>query len=116
MTLDHLRIIHQSMIRIIRRLSLGELMPGQASTAAVKPNPEVTIAVVDPYEKSCDDLLATVADIRDLNTQSRYTHPWFGSLNASGWHAMSASHIGIHRVQIERILAGLPAVQERIPA
>jgi hypothetical protein len=107
MVLDHLRIVHGSMIRIFGALMKGVVPPGQASTATVKPSPVVTDAVVAEYEKSCDDLLAIVAAAPDLKTSARYVHPWFGALDAAGWHALAAGHIKIHRVQIERIIAGL---------
>jgi hypothetical protein len=113
MTLDHLRIIHHSIIRVVDALSRGVALPGKGSTAAVKPSPQATIAVVPEYEQSCDALLATVAGVEDLKTEKRYEHPWFGLLDAGGWHALAAGHIGIHRVQIERIIGGLPAVQRR---
>jgi len=111
MTLDHLRIVHQSMIRVIGALSKGVELEGRASTANVKPGPQVTAAVVAGYEKSCDDLLAAVEVVENLNTPQRYAHPWFGPLNAAGWHALAAEHHGIHRVQIQRIIQGLSAVQ-----
>ena len=111
MTLDHLRIIHNAVIRIITALTEGMALPGQASTAAVKPDPDVTAAIVAGYEQSCDDLLAKVARAGDLNTAARFAHPWFGPLNAAGWHALAAQHLGLHRVQIERIIAGLRASQ-----
>jgi len=107
MTLDHLRIVHQGMIRVIGALTKGVKPPGAASTANVKPSPQATSAVLLEYEKSCDELLATVASAPQLKTVLRYTHPWFGPLDASGWHALAASHIGIHRVQIERVLQGV---------
>jgi hypothetical protein len=109
MTLDHLRIMHGGISRIISALAKGIKPPGAASTAAVKPSPEVTDAVVAEYEKSCDELLATVAAAGNLKTTVRYGHPWFGPLNAAGWHAMASMHLAIHRVQIERIVAGLSA-------
>jgi hypothetical protein len=109
MTLDHLRIVHGSIIRVIGALIKGISPPGAAGTAAVKPNPEVTAAAVTAFEKSCDDLLALVASIKDLNTEARYTHPWFGSLDAAGWHAMAGTHIAIHRKQLEQIVKGLAA-------
>ena len=109
MTLDHLRIIHGSMIRIIGALAKGVKPPGKASTAAVKPSPQVTGTVVAEYEKSCDDLLAKVAAVGNLKTSLRYAHPWFGPLDAAGWHALASNHMGIHRVQIERIIQGLSA-------
>ena len=103
MTLDHLRIIHNSMNRIIDALTRGVSLPGKGSTAAVKPSPLATIAVMPEYEQSCDTLLATVAAAGNLKTEKRYEHPWFGLLDAAGWHALAAGHIRIHRVQIERI-------------
>jgi hypothetical protein len=109
MTLDHLRIIHGGMNRIIGTLVKGVKPPGTASTASVKPSPQATGAVVAEYEKSCDDLLATIAAAGDLRTLVRHAHPWFGPLDAAGWHALAASHLGIHRVQIERIVGGLEA-------
>ncbi len=109
MTLDHLRIVNHSLTRVIGALTQGVTPEGQASTAKVKPSAQVTGDVVASYEKSCDDLLATVAAAGDLQTPLRYAHPWFGPLNAAGWHALAASHMGIHRVQIQRIIQGLPA-------
>lgn len=107
MTLDHLRIVHGHLIRVIEALTKGRVPEGEASTAAVKPSPEATAAVAAAYENSCETLLATVAAAPDLKTKVRYAHPWFGPLDAAGWHALAAGHLGIHRVQIERILQGL---------
>jgi hypothetical protein len=108
MALDHLRIVHVNLARVIDALTRGVKLEGAASTAAVKPDPQVTAAVRAEYERSCDALLATVTAAGNLNTAARYAHPWFGPLNAAGWHALSAGHLAIHRTQIERILQGLP--------
>jgi hypothetical protein len=107
MTLDHLRIVNVGITRTIGALLKGVVPPGKASTAAVKPGPNVTGAVVAEYEASCDALLAQAAAASDLRTSARFAHPWFGPLNAFGWLAMAGNHMGIHRVQIERILNGL---------
>ncbi len=109
MTLDHLRIVNCELARVIGALTNGIVPKGQASTAAVKPSQVVTVDVIANFEKSCDALLATVAAAPDLNTEARFSHPWFGPLNAAGWHALAGIHMGIHRVQIERILKGLPS-------
>ncbi|MEI6084119.1 MAG: DinB family protein [Verrucomicrobiota bacterium] len=108
MTLDHLRIVHHEMARIIGALTKGVMPAGTASTAAVKPTSTVTAGVVADYEKSCDTLLELVAASGNLKTSLRFAHPWFGPLDAAGWHALSAGHLRIHRVQIQRILHGLP--------
>ena len=107
MTLDHLRIMHGAFARIIETLGRGEVPPGKVSTANVKPGPDVTASVVEQYEQSCDAVLAAAERVPDLNTAARLEHPWFGPLNAAGWHAIAPTHLEIHRKQIQRIVAGL---------
>lgn len=111
MTLDHLRIVNHGITNTINSL-VKEISPNRvASTAAVKPSASVDATIRDAYEKSCDVLLATVSAAPDLKTKARFAHPWFGPLDASGWHAMAGSHLSIHRKQIERIIAGLNALK-----
>ena len=57
---------------------------------------------------SIDTRHTAVAAAAHLKTELSYAHPWFGPLDAAGWHALAAGHLAIHRVQIERILKGLP--------
>ncbi len=105
MTLDHLRIVHHAFIGVIGTLAMEQVPEGEASTAAVKPDPGVTMDVIAEYEASCDALLATLANVRSFKTRARFPHPWFGPMDAHGWHALAGGHMSIHRVQIERILA-----------
>jgi hypothetical protein len=107
MTLDHLRIVHESIARVIISLTAGTIPPGAASTTAVKPSPAAGPAALAEFEASCDALAAVVAASPDLNTRVRYAHPWFGPLTAAGWHALSATHLQIHRTQLERIFKTL---------
>ena len=109
MTLDHLRIVNTGVAKTIDTLAKEIPRSGSASTAAVKPTAAVDSSVREAYEKSCDAVLAAVEAAPNLKTKARFTHPWFGSLDASGWHAMAGSHMGIHRKQITRILQGLPS-------
>ena len=111
MTLDHLRIVHRGFVRVIKALTNGIIPEGKASTADVKPSSEATSAVVDAYEESCDALLAAVDASSNLKTAVCFAHPWFGPLDAAGWHALAGGHMGIHRVQIARILKGLPSAK-----
>lgn len=106
MTLDHLRIVNTEISRVISALLHGAAPEGRASTAAVKPAEDVGPGVVAAYEASCDAVLAAAGTRESLRTEVRFAHPWFGPLDAAGWHAMSAMHMGIHRAQIERILRG----------
>ena len=107
MTLDHLRIVNCEFVKVISTLTRGVVPPGEASTATVKPGQATTAAVVAEYEAGCDALLAAVAAAPDLKTAVRFGHPWFGPMDAWGWHALAGVHMGIHRVQLERILQGL---------
>lgn len=106
MTLDHLRIVQHALIGVIGTLAKEQVPEGEASTSAVKPDPAVTMDVIGEYEASCDALLATLASVRNFKTRARYIHPWFGPMDAHGWHALAGGHMSIHRVQIERILGG----------
>jgi hypothetical protein len=106
MVLEHLRIVHVGLTPVIQLLGRNIRPPGRASTAAVKPAPTVTAVVVTGYEDSCEQVLAAIAAVKNLRTQARFTHPWFGSLDVHGWHALIGGHLAIHRRQIERIIAG----------
>lgn len=107
MTLDHLRITNTALIRVITALTQGQVPPGKASTAAVKPSITVTAAVEAEFERSCEGVLSVIAGASDLKTEVRFAHPWFGPLDAFGWAAMAGTHMGVHRVQIQSIVAEL---------
>jgi hypothetical protein len=107
MTLEHLRIVNLACASIIRELSEGRVPAGKASTADVKPSPDVTESVLAAYEASCDEVLAAVAAAKDLDDPARFPHPWFGPMSARRWHVLAAVHLGLHRRQIESILVRL---------
>ncbi len=109
MTLDHLRIVNLACAAIIRELSEGRVPAGKASTADVKPSPDVTESVIAAYEASCDEVLAAVASAKNLDDAARFPHPWFGPMSARRWHLLAAVHLGLHRRQIETIVRGLEA-------
>ncbi|MEM7383516.1 MAG: DinB family protein [Verrucomicrobiota bacterium] len=106
MTLDHLRIVNDVIALGIRTLGKGSVPGRVASTADVKPDPEAEASVISAFEKSCDLFERCVERVPDLKTAARYNHPWFGPLDAAGWHTLAAAHMAIHRKQIEKILAG----------
>lgn len=103
MTLDHLRITNEAFTMVIGELTAGKIPPGKADTAAVKPDPQVGEEIESAFEASCDSYLAVVDGAEDLRTSLRFEHPWFGPLDAFGWVGLAATHMGIHRAQIERI-------------
>ncbi len=108
MTLEHLRITNSVFATLITSLAHGRVPSKQASTADVKPRSDVTVEVEAAFEASCEAMLSAVAAVPNLRTAARYAHPWFGALDAAGWHALSAAHLGIHRQQLAKIIAALP--------
>ncbi len=109
-TLDHLRIANLATARGITASGNGVPPEGRASTAEVKPGLVISPAVIAEHAAACDFLMESVAEVTELKTPVRFADPWFGPLDAFGWHAMSGMHMGIHRVQIERIIQGLSGV------
>lgn len=106
MTLEHLRIVNEGIREGIRSLAKGKVPERVASTAAVKPG-VVDATAVAAFTAGCDRFQEAVAAIPDLHTPVRYRHPWFGPLDAAGWHAVAAFHMRLHRKQVAAILAGM---------
>lgn len=107
MTLDHLRITNLAFAMAVGSLAKGEVPGRKASTADVKPDPGVDAAVEAAFAASCGEYLRVEEAVADLRTPLRYEHPWFGPLDAAGWHALAAGHMRIHRRQLENILGCL---------
>ena len=107
MVLEHLAIVNDGVRNIITALTNNEIPPGKVSTADVKPSKRDSHKSVSKFIESADALSKCIECSADLNTRLRYDHPWFGSLSAAGWHAMSAFHMQLHRKQVDRILSGL---------
>ena len=107
MTLDHLRMVNGAIAHTIDRLSRGIVPKVSASTAAVKPGQMADASVAAEYESSCESVLEAAKAATELKTTARYAHPWFGLLDAFGWHGLSGYHMGLHRVQLELIIEGL---------
>jgi hypothetical protein len=105
MTLDHLRIVNLAVAEAIQLLGRGSVPERKADTAAVKPSPDAAASVVDDFELACKLIERCAARVTDLKTKARYDHPWFGPLDAAGWYFLAGFHMGLHRKQIERILA-----------
>jgi hypothetical protein len=104
MVLEHLRIVNNACVTIIGELTAGHAMRGSASTAAVKPDPAANASAEALYETSCRGVLSAIQSAGELHTETRYPHPWFGPLDAHGWAAMVAMHMGIHRNQLALML------------
>lgn len=115
MTLDHLRIVNLAVAETVRSLGEGIVPERKASTADVKPSPDADSAVVSAFEDSCDQVLSSARGVGDLRTEARFAHPWFGGLDAAGWHFMAPFHMRLHLRQIDSILRALGPAANPIP-
>ena len=104
MTVEHLRIVNGAVAATMAALLKGDVPARKASTADVKPGACLGADCVDGFEESCRAIERVVASASDLRTRAKFAHPWFGPLDAAGWHAMAAFHMRLHRKQIEAIL------------
>ena len=89
----------------IATVAASVALPADAGLSSAEKR--MTATVEADFERSCDDVLAAITKATDLKTKVRFGHPWFGPLDAFGWAAMAGTHMGIHRAQIQSIMAGL---------
>lgn len=101
MTVQHLVIVNTGILRMIQSLASGEEGTRVVSTADVKPSPGAGADVILTFERGVADYAAALTKISDLHTDARQAHPWFGPLDAHGWHCLAAVHHSIHRKQIQ---------------
>ncbi len=104
MTVEHLTIVNAGVAKTIDLLLRGERPDREASTAAVKPVAGVGPEVLARFTNSVEALLSHTPEGEDLKSEVRYSHPWFGPLEARGWLFMAGFHMRLHRRQLELIL------------
>jgi hypothetical protein len=107
MALEHLAIVNAAIATLILRLCIGRETTGAVRIEDVKPRREAGPEQIAELEAVIARYGEVVAEHGDLRTAKRYPHPWFGPLTARQWHALSAMHNRIHRIQIERIIQTL---------
>ena len=106
MTLHHLQIVNAAFTGIIKSLCNDVEVEGVASTADVKPDPATDASMIEQFDQTCAEYVSVVNECGDLRSRLTFLHPWFGEMNALGWHTLAAIHMSIHRKQVELILAG----------
>lgn len=108
MTVAHLVIVGRAIRDGVPRLAAGEALAHEVRVEDVKPSPDAGPECLADLAQLCSELRAMLPRLADPRGGSRLVHPWFGPLCAAEWLALAAVHNGIHRRQIQRIIAGLP--------
>jgi hypothetical protein len=105
MTLDHLNIVNSAVVEIIEHLAAERMYIHRVSTAAMKPSSDQNLATIDRFARTTQDYADRVTRIKNLNSATKHAHPWFGPMDALGWHWLASLHHTVHRRQIQRIMA-----------
>jgi hypothetical protein len=69
--------------------------------------PSVTVAVIAVFDKNCQEFGRAIAALPNLKTSMKHPHPWFGLMDAAGWHFMADFHMELHLKQMQLIRRGL---------
>ena len=104
MTLDHLVIVDGMIAEIIEHLAGERLYMRSVAIAELKPTSQQTMETIGKFTKVTQRYVDRVSRSGNLRSSARHRHPWFGALDAYGWHLLAAMHHTIHRRQIQRII------------
>lgn len=104
MTLQHLVIVNNGTLGLIKSLVAGRAPTKAVSTADVKPSPDVTHAIVKEFSVASEKFISDLATLPNIQSTVTSPHPWFGELSAADWHFFAGFHMTIHRKQIEEII------------
>ncbi|MCA9805737.1 MAG: DinB family protein [Cyanobacteria bacterium HKST-UBA02] len=101
MVLDHLTIVGSNIQLVVSALSRGKTIDRKASIKEVKPRTDLDpLETIEKFEKMSDRFVSVLKDIDvDAFPNVKYSHPWFGPLNAHQWLIFAAPHEDIHRRQ-----------------
>lgn len=103
MVIHHLVIVDSGILQMIERLSGDNAALPEVRIADVKPDPSSGPEVIGMFEavvRKYEDMLGKLSGLRSA---ARHPHPWFGPLDAHGWHCLAAVHHSIHRRQLQVI-------------
>jgi len=112
MTLDHLMITMRGMTHIVAELAAGRPFINKTGTADVKPDAdtlplkEEMIVTFRQCAADCAARLMPLAAAAAAGNKAQ--HPFFGMIPARGWVFVLGAHQKLHRVQIAKIIKGLP--------
>ncbi len=104
MVLQHLVIVDNGISELIVALSHNQTHEREVRIADVKPDVNAGQEQLPHLEEAVQTYLDRVATVENLYTEERHAHPWFGEMNAHGWHTLAALHTMIHRRQLDVII------------
>lgn len=107
MTLEHMILVTKGMVNIIQTLAREHVLHFEVRIADVKPKGLYGDLVLNAFDKTMQDTIEQLDALKTTQSKARHYHPWFGTLNAHGWHTLLAKHQKLHRRQLELIADAL---------
>lgn len=104
MILEHNVIVNHSITEMVQRLARGEKPAGTGAfdpKRDVMPSPNPGEEQVQALRASVNKHIDIVSHLSDLRRTATSRHPFFGYLNAHGWHCMFSLHLDIHLRQAQ---------------
>lgn len=110
MTLEHMAIVNTDIARLIGLLLNGKGFDREVRTADVKPQSKMSVQ--ESKEFFVRSLQAVEKAVSGVNADqwrnsSKWSHPWFGSMQAKGWLVLAFIHTRLHTRQLLAIKAQL---------
>jgi len=108
MVLHHLVIVEKGVVEIVESLVNNKEFESEVRIAAVKPSAGTGCEVLPLFlevERQYSDFIVQTPS---LKTAKQHLRPWFGKLDAYGWHFLMALNRSVHRKQLKAILEKLP--------
>lgn len=112
MTLRHCCMVNAAIIFLIERLVENRL-PGTMPDIGedFTPHKEAGIEQSSRLRLQVAHYTQLLDGLPSLHTPARAMHPYFGLLNAHGWHCLLGVHLFLHVPQMRRIRTGLQPCQ-----
>lgn len=114
MVLEHLIIVGDRIALVAQSLAAGQVPPGKADTAAVKPEGAYDggniLAKYDDFVRRYRDIVSPIVEARRSTrtvSGAKFDHPWFGPMDEHQWIVLGAIHQRIHRRQLAEIIKRL---------
>lgn len=108
MILEHMNIVNRGIADAIESLSSERQYDQRVDLNALVPTEVSGDHARAQYREACGYYSNSVRGsiTRNGSLESRHTlkHPWFGPLDAKGWHALALMHSFAHFLQIHRTL------------
>ncbi len=107
MILEHVMIVNRAIAMLARGLAAGRIPDREVRTADVKPSAGAGPEMIGRFRETAASCRAIVAGLAIGEPRLRHAHPWFGLLDAHQWCCLMAVHEGIHRRQMQQVIARL---------